>query len=855
MSCVEHKEVDTKDLEPPQASRFTKEVFVTNLFEPTEIVVLPKGQIIFTQRRGAIKQYDPATDILINYDSIPVFHEKEDGLMGIAIDPDFENNSWVYLYYSPVGERPVQFLSRFSYTRSGLKNEKLLLEVDVQRDECCHTGGSIEFGPDGLLYLSTGDNTNPFASDGFAPIDDRKGREAWDARRSSSNTNDLRGKILRIKPESNGTYSIPKGNLFEDEDPLTRPEIYVMGCRNPYRIAVDSKRGWLFWGDVGPDAKSDLAERGPRGHDEFNVAQTAGNYGWPLFVADNKPYQNYSFESDKSQGFFEPEKPLNTSPNNTGLKELPPARPAKIFYPYANSPEFPQLKNGGRNAMAGPVYYSDEYTSANKYPRFFDGRVFYFDWIRGFVFSLGLDEEGNPIDWYPFMSDQKFNNLMDMAFGPDGQLYIIEYGTGWFTRNPDARLSRIKYNAGNRPPVLQAEISKTNGTAPLEVIFDASASFDYDGDKLFFEWEIDEQKFTDTTFTYLFEKEGIYYPELTIRDQKGNKVREQYMVQVGNEAPKVSVIVEGNQTFFWPDRNVQYSVEVSDKEDGILNEGIDPKMIKFDITYYQSLDKAEVLGHQKPVNNGLTLIESLDCKGCHKVEGTSIGPSYQEVATRYQNDPKAVSYLSQKIINGGGGVWGEQAMSAHPELKAEDAKSIVNYILSLTDDQQYPLSGNYKMEKTAGMYLLQASYPDKGKKPLGSIESTDGVWLRPNIIEAADFDFSKNVQVRIGKTTKYHVQDVFHESLFGFNEIDLTEIESLKFNFLDIKQNFEIIISDKKTGNYLATLQVDKANLNRCCNQINIAYQGVADVQFLFHNPNIDNDFVELASIEFIPKQ
>ncbi len=150
------------------------------------------------------------------------------------------------LYYSPVGDEPVQHLSRFTYTAKGLINEVVMLKVPVQREECCHTGGSIQFGSDGLLYLSTGDNSNPFDSKGFSPSDERPGRSAWDAQKSSANTNDLRGKILRIKPEADGSYSIPEGNLFVDDDPLTKPEIYVMGCRNPYRISVDPKRGWLL---------------------------------------------------------------------------------------------------------------------------------------------------------------------------------------------------------------------------------------------------------------------------------------------------------------------------------------------------------------------------------------------------------------------------------------------------------------------------------------------------------------------------------------------------------------------------------------------------------------------------------
>ena len=132
------------------------------------------------------------------------------------------------------------------------------------------------------MFLSTGDDTNPFASDGYAPIDFREDREGWDALRTSGNTNDLRGKILRINPENDGTYTIPEGNLFPDGMEKTRPEIYVMGNRNPYRISVDKKTGFLYWGEIGPDAGKTSPDRGPEGFVEFNQARKPGIYGWPF---------------------------------------------------------------------------------------------------------------------------------------------------------------------------------------------------------------------------------------------------------------------------------------------------------------------------------------------------------------------------------------------------------------------------------------------------------------------------------------------------------------------------------------------------------------------------------------------
>lgn len=835
---------------PPESSRFVREIFATNLYEPTELVVLPKGKVLFTQRRGGIKQYNLNTGKLTNYDSIPVYFENEDGLMGIALDPEFEQNDWLYLYYSPVGDEPVQYLSRFSYTPDGLANEKVMLKVPVQREECCHTGGSIEFGPGGLLYLSTGDNSNPFDSKGFSPSDERPGRSAWDSQKSSANTNDLRGKILRIKPEPDGSYSIPEGNLFVDEDPLTRPEIYVMGCRNPYRIAIDARRGWLFWGDVGPDAADSSELRGPRGHDEFNVATAPGFFGWPLFVGDNYAYREYDFATGKSGDYYNPKKPINNSPNNTGRQVLPPAQPAKIYYPYASFDVFPQVGNGGRNAMAGPVYYSDMYEGRHKFPAYFDGRAIFFDWMRGFIYFLELDDEGNPVDWYHFAPDVDFNNVIDMTFGPDGALYMVEYGTGWFTRNENAKLSRFTYLKGNRPPVLSVTTSETRGAAPLQVTFDASASTDPDGDDLAFQWTIDQQKISDSVLTYTFEKEGVYYPEIILSDRKGNERREQFVIEVGNEPPTVKVQITGNKSFFWPGRKVKYDVQVSDPEDAEAG-GVEKSRIKFEIDHFQSSDMAEKLGHQAPVSNGLTLIESLDCKSCHKINSKSIGPAYTEVANRYRDDKEAVNYLSYKIISGGGGVWGEQAMSAHPDLSTKDAEAIVNYILSLGKSNDLPLEGMYQTSESEGKYLFSATYQDGGKGSLKPISITENVWLQAPRIAGDQFSDSKNVQARNGR-----INSLFDGSWIKFEGVDMEGITAIK---LDVRGLIGAELSVRvgaPTGTEIGKAKLEPNNHSKNLYSISLdENQGKQDVYLVFNNPEEQNKLMSILSFEFIPKQ
>ena len=180
-----------------------------------------------------------------------------------------------------------------------LASRVILLEVPVQRDECCHTGGSIAFDRQGNLYVSTGDNTNPFAT-GYAPIDERPGRSPWDAQKSSANTNDLRGKILRIRPEPNGTYTIPSGNLFPPGTPQTRPEIYLMGLRNPFRIAVNRTNDDLYVADYSPDAQQPNPLRGPAGHGRWMLIRKPGNYGWPFCVTLDMPYIDYDFATGES---------------------------------------------------------------------------------------------------------------------------------------------------------------------------------------------------------------------------------------------------------------------------------------------------------------------------------------------------------------------------------------------------------------------------------------------------------------------------------------------------------------------------------------------------------------------------
>ncbi|HET9053466.1 MAG TPA: PQQ-dependent sugar dehydrogenase, partial [Cyclobacteriaceae bacterium] len=373
--------------------------------------------------------------------------------------------------------------------------EQVIIQVPLEKEIGAHAGGSLAWDKDKNLYLSTGDNTVPFASDGYAPLDEIPGRIIYDAQRSAGNTNDLRGKILRIHPEPDGTYTIPEGNLFPKGTAQTRPEIYAMGCRNPYRMSVDQETGIVYWGEIGPDAGQD-GPHGPRGYDEINQAKQAGNFGWPYFVGDNKPYPEYDFVTKSLGALYDANAPVNNSVNNTGLKNLPPAQKAMIWYPYAKSDEFPDAGMGGRSALAGPVYhYNDKLSSATKFPEYFDKSLFIMDWMRNWVFAVRLDNNHNYVRMEPFMPvTGDFRRPIDMEIGPEGSFYMLEYGSVYGLDNVDARLVRIDYNGGNRAPVAKITATETIGLAPLKVKLSSKSSFDFDEDALTYEWLIEDKK-------------------------------------------------------------------------------------------------------------------------------------------------------------------------------------------------------------------------------------------------------------------------------------------------------------------------------------------------------------------------
>ncbi len=389
--------------------------------------------IYFIERYGKIKMYSSlsgnVTALATLSDVTAGPSGNNDGLIGIALDPDFKENGWIYLTYSR--NTPSVFrLSRFKISdgQFDVSSELPILDIPSQRG-FWHTGGDLAFDEYGDLWWSVGDNTTYTGP---------------------ANTNDLRGKILRIHPIAvpdgekpqmgvGSTYEIPEGNLFpesQDTQDKTRPEIYIMGTRNPYTIALDPVRRWIAWGEVGPDWGMVT--------EEHNLFTQPGNAGWPFFAGNNLQLEGKGDRYDEILDPINPAAPVNYFSGNTGLTNLPPAIPATHYYQQSC-------------AISGPIYrYDPALESDVKLPPHFNRTWFMSDCNGGGNFwAAKVDEQGKlasaVIDiGVSLMGGLNFKTPLDFETGPDGALYVMFYN-GNYGSGPEAGIFRISYQGQCQP--------------------------------------------------------------------------------------------------------------------------------------------------------------------------------------------------------------------------------------------------------------------------------------------------------------------------------------------------------------------------------------------------------------------
>ncbi|MDR7328269.1 MULTISPECIES: ThuA domain-containing protein [Catenuloplanes] len=678
--------------------------------EPMSLAVLPDGRVLHNTRGGQVRLYDPASGASPVINTIEVYQHDEDGLQSVALDPQFATNGWVYIYYAPRLDTPTtdapvtspdpavwdaykgyNQLSRVKFVETptphlDMSTEQQIMRVDVDRGVCCHVAGEIKFDGNGLLYLVTGDDTNAGGSDGYTPINESPTQgPGYDAQRSSGNTNDLRGKVLRIRVNADGTYGIPAGNLFDerrDTAGKTRPEIFLMGLRNPFRFDVD-ERGYVYVGDYSPDSQVPSATRGPEGTGRWFATNKAGNYGWPYCYSPTLPYIDYDFVTKQSKGAFDCAAPVNDSPRNTGLTTLPGVAQPDFWYTFqartpcagsylSNPPttcdfKWPVIGTGGVGPMGGPVYdYDPRSASESKFPEYYDNAVVFGEFTRDKIFMMRTDGNGNLTGVEQFLPGVVFDNPMDMEYGPDGNLYVLEYGDGFFRANPDAALSVIRYAKGTRAPVAAIEATPDNGQAPLTVQFSSEGTYDPDpGESISYAWDFTSDGTVDSAdpnpaFTYT--ANGVYTARLTVTDSSGKTAQLTHQIVVGNTRPTVTVTSPISGTFFnWGD-TVPWTVTVTDPEDGPID--------------CSRVTVSFVLGHDTH-GHGMS-----DANGC---SGSFVSPAdgadhaggylYGAISAKYTdlgaNGQPALEDVDQAVLQ----TWRQQAEFAQQQLGVTTANT------------------------------------------------------------------------------------------------------------------------------------------------------------------------------------
>ena len=377
-------------------------------------------------------------------------------------------------------------------------------------------------------------------------------------------------------------------------------------------------------------------------------------------------------------------------------------------------------------------------------PDYFNNKLFIYDWIRGWIKVVTMKPNGDFDKMEPFMGSHKFNSLIDMEVGPDGKLYCLEYGNGWFSKNPDAALSRIDYNPGNRAPKIEdITVDRTSGVLPFKVVATVNAK-DPESNNLTYTWDMGngvKKETTEPKVEYSYDKAGDYAISVEVKDEQKAATKSTLVnVYAGNEAPTVEILLKGNKSFYFPGKPVEYEVKVRDANDtGAVN---DRSGLFVSADYLEGRDMAAASqGHQVMTEAmiGRSIMLSLDCKACHQTDQKSVGPAYIDVAKKYQTDPKAVSYLVEKIIKGGSGVWGEVSMAAHPNLSESDARQIVTWIQSLTGtgQTQKSLAPSGSLPTTLnkpvldnGVLYMSASYTDKGGNNIKPLTGSTRITLR-----------------------------------------------------------------------------------------------------------------------------
>ena len=511
-----------------------EDVPVVDVPAPTALAFTPDGRMLITSQPGRLYVVQngalvatPALDL-----SGSICTDIERGLLGIAVDPRFAANGYIYLFYTfkkftscprNIPGTPVNRVSRFTMSgNTAARASELVLVDNIPSYNGNHNAGDLHFGRDGYLYIATGDGGCDYTGGtGCAALNG-----------AARYLHSLVGKILRITE----TGGIPPTNPFLGSNSVrcsvtgggqageVCQETFAWGLRNPWRLAFDPNAAGtrFFINDVGQNR-----------WEEINEGKAGADYGWNVR-----------------------EGPCPTGTGTGSGASCPPAPTGMTnpIYWYIHV-------SGGCEAITGGAF-----VPSGVWPPEYDGAYLFADYDCGKIFKLTRTSTGT-YSRSDFVTGLGASSAVSLTFGPHGgtqALYYLTYTNG-------GQVRRIAAIAGtNRPPTASAMASPRFGPVPLSVRFDASGTSDPDGDTLTFDWDFGDATAHATTAiaNHTYATAGRFTATVTVNDGHGHTSTATVTVDAGNTPPSPSITSPSATAKFAVGQIVTLTGGASDAEDG-----------------------------------------------------------------------------------------------------------------------------------------------------------------------------------------------------------------------------------------------------------------------------------------------
>jgi glucose/arabinose dehydrogenase len=513
---------------PPVTPGFEAETIASGLVLPTAMAFAPDGRIFIAEKGGAVRAVKNGVLLLepvIALTDVNTYNDR--GLIGIAVDPNFTANGYLYLSYTFEntpganfsGQKTVHIARVTVVGDTASESSKVLLvgtidgnaakpscENFLVTDDCIpsdspsHSAGGLRFGPDGKLYATLGEGAN------FDRVDTLALR--------AQNIDSLGGKVLRLNPDG----TAPADNPFYNGDPnANRSKVYAYGVRNAFRFNFRPSDGALFLGDVGWDT-----------WEEINLIRPGGNYGWPCFEGTSR-----SAPASGGPGY---------------VCDAPGAVAPLYFYQH-------------NSAFAGSVT-AGAFPAGSAYPAEFSNSLFFGDYAQDLIKRLVLDSGNNVLSVQQDVIDNP-GGPVDLSTGPDGNVYYLAIYTG--------ELKRLVYTTGNRNPVAIINTSAVAGLAPLSVNFSSAGSSDPNGDALTYSWNFGDGTTSSLANpNHVYTANGAFLAVLTLSDGRGGVDIKSIMITVGNKPPEAFIGSPASGSLYKAGNTIAAQGSGTDSEDGAL---------------------------------------------------------------------------------------------------------------------------------------------------------------------------------------------------------------------------------------------------------------------------------------------